>query len=108
MWAHGGRGDSQSGSDSQGFWNDSNQVTASRAQTITINYKRKCWFTTGRNRVSYVINGGEHVISAEEVGQKVATATVTLAAGDKFKLRCYGQAVTDGEDAYSSACAIVF
>lgn len=108
LWAHGGRGDSQSGDDSRGFWNDSSQVTATKAQTVKIYYKRYCWKSSDGNKVSYLLNGTEHVISGNDTTLVNGTANVSVAAGNTFKLRCYGQAWTEGWNADSSACCIVF
>lgn len=107
LWSHAGRGDSTARDESKNVrYRESAQATATKTQTVSIQWTVRNWQATTA-KVSYFIGSSETIISEAE-GVNSGTKTVNLLAGQKLKLRCYGQDGTNGVDQHSAACAIVF
>ena len=107
LWSHAGRGDNTARDESKNVWyRESAQATATKTQTVSIQWTVRNWQATTA-KVSYFIGSSETIISEAE-GVNSGTKTVNLLAGQKLKLRCYGQDGANGVDQHSAACCIVF
>ena len=88
---------------------DSDSVTATVAQTVTIKYNIRNWNTPCYAKVSYFIGSTEHVISAPTTAGEVSSSTtVSLSANQVIKLRAYGKDTTNGAICHSCVAAIVY
>lgn len=110
LWAHAGRGDNiqdDQGTSTSGVkYRDSATATATKAQTVAIQWTVRNWQATTAY-VSYFIGSTETTISNAE-GVHSGTKNVSLASGQTIKLRCHGQDGTNGVDQHCAACCIVF
>ena len=115
IWSHAGRGDNiqdDTGNNVTPKYRDSAQVTATKAQTVTVYWTRRGWnYETDANKIVLYVAGtakNVSVTTAQGAGYNVGSTNISVASGQTVKLRCYGQDGTNGVDLHCAACCVVY